>query len=302
MTCHNWLCTWNNPNGSAKDMLEWVYLDTHADYLVGQLERGTEGTPHLQFYVHYARCVRITHITKKFPSIHCEKVKRDNGASSYCMKEDTRVEGPFTFGTVPVRRNSKTDWEQVRTLAKQGKLDEIPAQIYTAHYGNLQRIKKDHMVMPPASTELKGVWIYGPSGIGKSFTARQSYPEAYPKLCNKWWDGYQGQENVIMDDIGPEHECLAQQLKIWADHYPCILETKGGAMPSAFTKFVVTSQYKIEEIFKDEKTQEALKRRFKVIRWAFPQVYPEPQEEQVLTQRQRPMYRLGMESVFRSNT
>ena len=72
-------------------VLEWVYLETKADYLVGQLERGTEGTVHLQFFVHYARCVRITHITKKFPSVHCEKVKRDNGASSYCMKEATRV-------------------------------------------------------------------------------------------------------------------------------------------------------------------------------------------------------------------
>lgn len=282
MTCHNWLCTWNNPPGCAKSMLESVYLDTRADYLVGQLERGTEGTLHLQFFVHYARCVRITHITKRFPSVHCEKVKRDNGASSYCMKEDTRVEGPFTFGIVPVRRNSKTDWEQVRTLAKQGKLDEIPAQIYTAYYGNLQRIKKDHMVLPSASDQLKGVWIYGPSGIGKSFLARQQYPNAYPKLCNKWWDGYQGQRNVIMDDIGLEHECLAQQLKIWADHYSCILETKGGAVPSEFTAFVVTSQYRIEDIFKDEKTQEALKRRFKVIRWAFPRVSPVLLQEEVV--------------------
>lgn len=49
------------------------------------------------------------------------------------------------------------------------------------------------------------------------------------KLCNKWWDGYQGQENVIMDDIGQEHKCLGQQLKIWADRYACVLETKGGA-------------------------------------------------------------------------
>lgn len=265
MTCNNWLCTWNNPTGSPKDVLEWVYLDTKADYLVGQLERGTEGTVHLQFFVHYARCVRITHITKRFPSVHCEKVKRDNGASSYCMKEATRVEGPYTFGIAPVRRNSKTDWENVRTLAKAGLLDEIPAQIYICHYGSLQRIKKDHMVMPMASGELKGVWIYGPSGVGKSLSARQQFPDAYPKLCNKWWDGYQDQQYVIMDDIGPEHECLAQQLKIWSDHYPCILETKGGAQVSAFSKFVVTSQYSIDDIFKDSQSRQALHRRFKVV-------------------------------------
>lgn len=33
-----------------------------------------------------------------------------------------------------------------------------------------------------------------------------------------------------MDDIGKDHKCLGQQLKIWSDRYGCILETKGGAV------------------------------------------------------------------------
>ena len=53
------------------------------------------------------------------------------------MKEDTRLEGPFEFGVKPVKRNSKVDWEEVKQKAKEGRLDEIPADIYVKHYGNL---------------------------------------------------------------------------------------------------------------------------------------------------------------------
>jgi len=74
-----------------------------------------------------------------------------------------------------------------------------------------------------------------------------------------------------MDDIGPEHKCLGQQLKIWTDRYGCILETKGGALVSHYEQFIVTSQYSIADIFgEDDRTMEALKRRFKVIHMTAP--------------------------------
>lgn len=69
-----------------------------------------------------------------------------------------------------------------------------------------------------------------------------------------------------MDDFGPEHRVLGQQLKIWGDRYGCILETKGGAMASRFDRFIVTSQYSIDDIWADdEPTRLAIKRRFKAI-------------------------------------
>ena len=68
----------------------------------------------------------------------------DNGASNYCLKDDTRVEGPWEFGTKPVRLNNKTDWADVWDKAKAGKLEEIPDHIRVTHYNKLKSITKDY--------------------------------------------------------------------------------------------------------------------------------------------------------------
>lgn len=263
MTQRNWLCTLNNPI-SGEDTLRSIHEQTGATYTCGQLERGESGTLHLQFFLNFIQKARLTKITKVNPKIHCEPVLVNNGADTYCMKDDTRVEGPWEFGVRPLKRNSKVDWDLIKAQAKANQLEDIPGQIYVTHYPKLKAIAKDHMAFPPDTDHTKGIWIHGVSGVGKSRMARKQYPGAYPKLCNKWWDGYQGQKAVIMDDIGLDHACLGQQLKIWADHYSCLLETKGGGLPAEFDWFIVTSQYTIEDIWQDEATRDALNRRFKV--------------------------------------
>lgn len=204
--------------------------------------------------------------------MHCEPVKRNNGADDYCMKEETRIDGPWEFGTRPIRRASKTDWNFIWTCAKKGDLDKVEVSIRIRHYGNLVRIQKDHLTGTD-HTDLRGIWIYGEAGIGKSRCARHHYPNHYPKLLNKWWDGYRPADHkyVVMDDLDPDHsKFLTYHLKMWADRYWCTLEVKGGAVASAYDKFIVTSQYSIDECFPDPKDAAAIKRRFKVTHLVFP--------------------------------
>lgn len=89
--------------------------------------------------------VRCAKIKKHDNRLHIEVVKVNNGAHDYCMKEDTRLEGPWEWGKKPVSRNNKTDWEDVRKKAQAGDLESIPADIYVKHYRTLKEIKKDHM-------------------------------------------------------------------------------------------------------------------------------------------------------------
>lgn len=88
-------------------------------------------------------------------------------------------------------------------------MDSIPSHIKVQHYGNLQKIAKDNIQLKD-SDDVRGVWIWGEAGVGKSRKAREDYPNFYPKLANKWWDGYKGEPAAILDDLGPDHKCLAQ--------------------------------------------------------------------------------------------
>ena len=164
-----------------------------------------------------------------------------------------------------MKRNSKPDWDSVFLNAKRGNFDSIPSDIKVRCYSNLKKIEKDNLVCKDSS-DSRGVWIHGPL-VQVSLDLLVN--NILMHILNYAING--GMvimvKNVIMDDFGKEHYILGYHLKIWADRYGCVLETKGGASASSFDKFVVTSQYSIEEIWNnDNETIDAIKRRFKIIR------------------------------------
>lgn len=165
----------------------------------GQLERSDTGYLHWQFLVYSSKKVRITAIPRIYGPWHVEPTRSD-AAEEYVWKEDTRVEGTqFEIGTRPVNRNQPKDWDIIRTNAKSGNLDSIPADIYIRCYQSLKRIAVDHC--QPCAIERIVYCFWGPTGTGKS---RRAWEEAtlcaYPKdPLSKFWDGYRGQTNVVID-------------------------------------------------------------------------------------------------------
>lgn len=151
--------------------------------------------------------------------------------------------------------------------SKEGRPDDIPADIRFRYYNTTKRIAADHAPKPKSLEELENFWYHGPSGTGKSLKARKENPAAYIKMNNKWWDGYAGEATVIIEDIDIYDVKLAGDIKRWSDHYPFPAEFKGGVMHIRPKKVIITSNYAPEEIWTDEQTLGPINRRYEVIRF-----------------------------------
>lgn len=126
-------------------------------------------------------------------------------------------------------------------------------------YANLEEV--------PLHLERKCFWIYGKARVGKSHACRDAYPELYEKPQNKWWDEYNGESVVLLDDFDKQGACLGHYLKIWADNYRFNAEVKGGMIRPCYTVLLVTSNYTPDQIFmEDNELCEAVTARFKMIK------------------------------------
>lgn len=260
----HWCFTINNPSQAEKDG------DSIKDYdycILGQ-EVGDDGTPHVQGYIVMKTKRTLAQMKQMLPRAHLEiKVRRSTPqqAADYCKKDGNYIE----CGKIPLSDGeaSKERFKRNIQLAKEGNLDElmeVDPQSYVQHYHSYKRIIQDN---PKKLEDLKSVcgeWIWGEPGVGKSYTARKENLSIYDKPANKWFDGYKGEEVVLIDDFDMNHKVLGHHLKRWADRYSFPAEMKGTTIQIRPKKIVVTSNYSIEQIFHEDETLiKALKRRFK---------------------------------------
>lgn len=261
--------TLNNPDVHYPDVTYEDYLmEWHkqgAVFVTGQLEKGDEGTLHLQYYLHYTAKRTLVSLKTHCKHSHFQPVVINNGADAYCNKEETRQQGPWHFGIRPARNNVKGDkkrrTEELLQKGPEKALEEGDVSLGRQYLDlvaatSMYKLRKQEAL---AADGVRGQWLYGPPGTGKSHTARERFPDAYIKAQNKWWDGYDGQKAVILDDL--DTNTLGHYLKIWTDKYPCTGEIKKGTVPLMHEHFVVTSNKSIEELFEDKVMAEAIRRR-----------------------------------------
>lgn len=265
MSGRNWILTINNPT----IILEDLWKEETMNYLCGQLEKGESGTPHFQVFINYKQPVRMASVMK-LVKCHAELAKNPLAAIKYCKKEDTRVEGPWEYGTYKKsgeRGKAATSFKDIKEMSKEERLELAPCKIVAFDRAEAIVKKWDYT---PATLPRKVIWIYGESGVGKSRYVRTHYPNAYTKQQNKWWEFYNNEKVVHLEDFDMHGACLSHYLKLWADPWaPEILaEIKGTSCQLGYETFIVTSQYTIGQIWPESNQQEirdALSRRFEFL-------------------------------------
>jgi hypothetical protein len=253
-----WIGTLNNYTDD--ELTEWVQLaelvmDSKHDtlsYLAFQEEIAPEtGTPHLQVYLIVNDSLRRRAVQRALPAgmrMHLEPARGNHEqCKKYCTKEESRKpDGVSLCGGKEPSPGRRNDLVRVKEMLDAGAKE---AEIADEFFGQWVRYHKAFQryrgIKLPNRTEPTFTTVYwGPPGTGKTRAAfDEAGPDAYwlpkPNGSRVFWDGYEGQENVVIDEFfGWMPRDLMCRI---CDRYPFRVETKGGSVPFVAKRIWITS-------------------------------------------------------------
>lgn len=255
-------------NNYTEDDVNKIQSAPHKYLIVGK-EVGESGTPHLQGYIELEKRMRQKAVKELLGSrTHFEARKGTaQQAADYCKKENDYTES----GTIsqPGKRN---DIEAFMICVQQNPkkrkieiMEEFPAVYakYPKFCNEYRLLKQEWPILQHTDEDTPNLWVYGPPRTGKSRPFQELGDQVYRKMPNKWWDGYDGQHTVLIDDLEPCHRVLGHHIKIWSDRYPFSAEIKLTTVSIRPPRIVITSNFHPSEIF-EGKILEAILPRFKL--------------------------------------
>lgn len=267
-----WCFTLNNPTPEEEAELTCFEDWPHTKYGVFQYERGETGTLHAQGYVEFTTPKRLGAVKGMLERAHWEVARgscEDN--TKYCTKEEGRERGPFSFGNKEASGQGKrNELVAVQEMLKRGADDrEIAERFFGSwvRYHGAFREYRD-MAVPKRNWPMFVVCLCGPTGTGKSRAAFELAGDAYVQAGGEWFDGYDGQRVVILDEFCgnlPWHFLLRL-----LDRNPMKVPVKGNFREFVARTVIITSNRRPEEWYDREKFGDvfgALFRRISLFLW-----------------------------------
>lgn len=264
--------TCNNPELPPDAFLQLFERSAPCTFVVFQKEVGENGTPHYQGYAEFSRAIRWSFMRRLVGQpVHCERRRGTaEEAVAYCQKDDTRVDGPFEWGTrKDPRPGTRNDLLGFVSAVREGKsfielLDVYP-DVLAKHPHFRDRIRQ---ALRPPPTERSVVLYYGPPGTGKTKAVYDEFPDVYssPLMGRGFWlDGYDGDPVALLDDFsGARSHISRPELLRLLDRYPVKVPYKGGFVQWTPKTIIATTNYHPSEWYdwKDSTQWTALSRRF----------------------------------------
>lgn len=280
--CTYWVFTINNPKdrweGDLGEALTNVF-NKHPEVLraVWQLEQGEKETPHIQGYLELdsKKRKRRKEMAKILPDAYLApryKNSSEHKARQYCMKEKGRLEGPWEYGDWKAagqgrRKDIATYLKAVDNDATELDLAQNPETQQTwADYKDLHTRWKN-LKQPNKNWETEVEIHIGDPGTGKTKTIKRDYPQAFWKTNNKWWDRYNSEHVVVLDEFVGWLQY--NELLRLCDDTDVDLEVKGSFKRWNAKKLILISNNPPWDWYEEskKKNKEALYRRIKSIWW-----------------------------------
>lgn len=257
-----WVFTLNN----YTDLDIKQFEDLSCNYIKFGKECGTENTPHLQGFVIFKTQYRLSQLKKLNTKVHWEatNAKFLEHNQNYCGKDgnvyekDSRNQG--------VRNDLKAVAKLVKEKGVSAVIDEMPEMYIKYHSG----IEKLHTrCQQPRTIKPNVIWIYGETGVGKTRHVFDNHSIDEIWISNKnlqWWDGYENQNVVLIDDFRKDF-CTFHELLRILDRYPYMVAVKGGFKQLNSEFIYITSPFSPAETYETrEDTQQLLRRITKILK------------------------------------
>lgn len=243
-----------------------ISVDPNIRYYCMQQEKcPNTGKLHWQGYIEFFKPMRYNAIKDILgdKAVHLEK-RRGTAvqASDYCKKVESSVPNTLVeFGSMSNQGERIDIYEAVDDI-RHGHNTEAH-DVYLMRYPRGYMAVKEKYDLPPRRDDIKIVYIYGPSGTGKTRYAWQTYPEAYGMrdYGTVWLDQYKGEKVIIVDEfVG--NTPIRDMLQL-CDRYPLRLPVKGGHVSVHASTIVITSNAHPEQVYSNTTQNDAWLRRLK---------------------------------------